>query len=109
MRIMAIPQPQRTAPTQSFQVDPHYTVGAGLPNPRCQEGDMSSRRTFIKQASLLVAGGYLTPWSELLIGAENAVADTASGKVRGVVIETINIFKGIPYGAPTSGKNRFMP
>jgi para-nitrobenzyl esterase len=71
--------------------------------------NISSRRAFVKQASLLVAGAYLTPWSELVIGAENAIADTSSGKVRGVVIETINVFKGIPYGAPTSGKNRFMP
>ena len=70
---------------------------------------MSSRRIFIKQASLLVAGAHLTPWSELVTGAENAIADTSSGKVRGVVIETINVFKGVPYGAPTSGKNRFMP
>ena len=71
--------------------------------------NISSRRTFVKQASLLVAGAYFTPWSKLVTSAENAIADTSSGKVRGVMIETINVFKGIPYGAPTSGKNRFMP
>ena len=37
------------------------------------------------------------------------VADTAFGKVRGVDVEGIKIFKGIPYGASTAGKNRFMP
>jgi para-nitrobenzyl esterase len=37
------------------------------------------------------------------------VADTASGKVEGIVNDGIIEFKGIPYGAPTGGKNRFMP
>ena len=41
---------------------------------------MSSRRTFVKQASLLVAGAYLTPWSKLIVGAEDAIADTSSGQ-----------------------------
>jgi para-nitrobenzyl esterase len=36
-------------------------------------------------------------------------ADTAFGRVRGMVNSGIKVFKGIPYGADTSGKNRFMP
>jgi para-nitrobenzyl esterase len=35
--------------------------------------------------------------------------ETTSGKVQGIVTAGIKQFKGIPYGASTSGKNRFMP
>jgi para-nitrobenzyl esterase len=45
----------------------------------------------------------------LKIGDSIAVADTAYGKVRGYILRDIHYFLGIPYGADTSGANRFMP
>jgi para-nitrobenzyl esterase len=36
-------------------------------------------------------------------------ADTQFGKVQGMANAGIKEFKGIPYGAPTAGKNRYMP
>jgi para-nitrobenzyl esterase len=71
----------------------------------------SSRRAFLTHTGLLLAGAKLAPWAKVLNAAEldYAVADTSTGKVRGTVVEGIKIFKGIPYGASTSGRNRFMP
>ena len=45
----------------------------------------------------------------LLVGDNIAVVGTQYGKVRGYVLRGINYFLGIPYGADTSGSNRFMP
>ena len=41
--------------------------------------------------------------------ASEPVVETAAGNVRGTTINGISSFKGIPYGASTTGKNRFMP
>lgn len=68
-----------------------------------------TRRDFLKQISALaVSGGFLL---QNLNGqdANFVIAETSFGKIRGVDNNGIKTFKGIPYGASTSGANRFMP
>jgi para-nitrobenzyl esterase len=83
----------------------------------------SNRRNFIQSlglgaATLSVGANPLNPGQTatvnpddqlLFVGDNIAVANTQYGKVRGFVLRGINQFLGIPYGADTSGKNRFMP
>jgi len=68
-----------------------------------------NRRSFLRQASLLLAVNQ----AKFAWAADNnndsAIVETSSGKIRGTVLGDIKIFKGIPYGATTAGKNRFMP
>jgi para-nitrobenzyl esterase len=45
----------------------------------------------------------------LFIGDNIALAETRYGKVKGYHLRGIYYFLGIPYGADTSGVNRFMP
>src|SRR5580658_2112432 len=40
---------------------------------------------------------------------EATVVETSSGKIRGYERNGIYIFKGVPYGASTQGRGRFMP
>jgi para-nitrobenzyl esterase len=70
-----------------------------------------SRRAFAQRTALLFAGAHLAPWMRFAYAEqlETAIADTSAGKVRGTAIDGMKVFKGIPYGASTSGKNRFMP
>ncbi len=45
----------------------------------------------------------------LFIGDDIAIAETVYGKVQGFILRGMYQFRGIPYGADTGGKNRFMP
>src|SRR5579884_4055997 len=70
-----------------------------------------NRRSFLWRSSALAAAAQVEAIRRVAWAAdpEYAIADTASGKVRGAVVEGVRVFKGIPYGDTTAGRNRFMP
>jgi para-nitrobenzyl esterase len=69
----------------------------------------STRRAFLKLVSAAAASGGLYLNSLNAQEGNYVVAETTFGKIRGVDVNGIKIFKAIPYGANTAGANRFMP
>ena len=64
---------------------------------------LENRRRFLKSAAVLpfVAGVSRA-------AGKSPVAETKYGNVRGETTGGISVFRGMPYGGDTSGKNRFM-
>ena len=92
---------------------------------RKAKGDSGNRQQHLPPAILSVDRRGLLKASVLGIGAivvqrlavamgdsaapPQSIVETTAGKVRGRIVNGIHIFKGVPYGASTAGKNRFMP
>src|SRR6185437_9353438 len=66
------------------------------------------RRTILQGAGLAAAGIALRTKTWAIQVPPDPIATTTSGKISGTLQDSINVFKGIPYGADTA-KRRFMP
>ena len=71
------------------------------------------RRMFIRLGSLAagaLAGGSLgRVLAQSAKGAPGATVNTSAGKVRGLVQNGVQSFKGVPFAASTAGAARFLP
>lgn len=67
-----------------------------------------NRRAILAGTSVALLAGGAASRPARAAGAE-PIAVTASGRLRGAWNRDVAVFKGVPYGGPTSGAGRFRP
>lgn len=71
-----------------------------------QNSIMSNRRKFIGMG---IGAGLVLGARPLAAAEIFPIIETQNGKLRGLMSGGVSVFKGVRYGAPTDGRNRFMP
>ena len=77
-----------------------------------------NRRSFIGYSTIATAGacldGSVARLSAQIADASSgqaapSIVQTTGGRVRGMVLNNVHTFKGVPYGATSAGAGRFLP
>jgi para-nitrobenzyl esterase len=69
------------------------------------------RRSFLGRGTLAASAILGAPAWAAPARSDSAgpVVQTNAGKLRGIMLDKVSAFKGVPYGASTAGAGRFMP